>query len=557
MKIETLPHLERNLRRVREIVGVLARYRLADWLKGLHYSWIQDRLQSLDGQQITDLKHEERVRLALTELGTTFIKLGQMMSTRADLVGPEMAAELAKLQSHTPADASAAVRASVEAELGRPPEELFARFDAEPFASASIAQVHGARLPSGEEVVVKIQHAGIEEKIQADLEIMGGLAELAEKHLTPLRPLQPVATVRQFRRTLLRELDFTYERQNLEEFARHFADDDDVRFPKPFRRFSSRRLLTMERFEGLSGTDPAALARSGADLNEFARRGATMYLDMIFRDSFYHADPHPGNLMLLNDGAVGVLDCGMVGRLDEGFREELESLLVAASERDSGQVTEIVLRLGSAPPDCPRDQLRADLDDFLADFVGQPLEDLNLGPALNRLTGIIRSYQIVLPPGMALLLRTLVELEGTSRQLDRTFSLAAVLQPYYFKLVRRRLAPQKLLLRLRRSLRDWEHLLDSLPRDLADVLARLRVGTFDIHLEHRRLEPAVNRLVMGLLTGALFLGSSLLWSTKAPPVVWGVSVFGAAGYVLALWWGWRLFRSIRKSGDIDSRGKKD
>lgn len=556
MKLDAIARLQRDARRVGEIIAVLVRYNLAEWLKGVNYSWIQERLQSADGQPISVLKHEERVRLALAELGPTFIKLGQMLSTRADLVGAAMAEELAKLQTDAPADAPEKIGATIETELGRPPQEIFAQFDPEPLASGSIAQVHAARLPGGEEVVVKIQHAGIMEKVLADLEILSALAELAEKHSASLRLLRPVETVRQFRRTLLRELDFTRERQNLEEFARHFAADGAVHFPSAFRRYSGRRVLTMERLTGIPGTDPEGLARSGADLNEIARRGATMYLEMIFRDSFYHADPHPGNLMLLPDERIGVIDCGMAGRLDEELREGIEELLIAASENDASQLTEVVLRLGDAPPDCPRERLRADLNDLLGDYVRQPLEDLEVGEALTSLVEIIRRYHIALPPELALLLRTLMLLEGTSRRFDRNFSLAEVIHPYYFNIVRRRFAPQKLLARLRRSAANWDRFLDSLPRNLGDVLERFRSGTFDIHLHHRHLEPTINRLVMGLLTASLFLGSSLLWSLKAPPVLGGVSVFGAIGYLLAVWWGWRLFRAIRRSGNIDSSGRK-
>ena len=277
-----------------------------------------------------------------------------------------------------------------------------------------------------------------------------------------------------------------------------------------------------------------------------------MYLEMIFRDSFYHADPHPGNLMLLPNAVIGVIDCGMVGRLDEKVREGLEDLLVAASERNAEDLVEVILRVGEAPLDCPRDDLRADLNDFLADYVGQPLEDLNASQALIALIEIIRRYHITLPSELALLLRTLVLLEGTSRRLDAHFSLAEVIRPYYFKMVRRRFAPRKLAVRLRRSLRGWERLLEVFPRDFGDVLERLRSGTFDIHLDHRHLEPSINRLVIGLLTASLFLGSSLLWAMKAPPVLGGISLFGCAGYLLAVWRGWRLFRAIHRSGDIES-----
>jgi ubiquinone biosynthesis protein len=553
MKFAALTRLEGNVHRVGEIIGVLAKYGLADWVKGLKLSWIQERIQSVDGQPIPNLKTEERVRLAFTELGTTFIKLGQMLSTRPDLVGPELARELAHLQTAVPADPPDTVRATVEAEFGKPPNSLFAEFEDAPSASASIAQVHLARLHSGEQVVVKVQHAGIAEKIMPDLDILAGLAELAEKHAPRTRLYQPVAVVRHFRHTLLRELDFTVERRNLDEFAEHFAQDPTVHFPRAYAQFSTRRVLTMERMEGILGTDSAALAASGADLNEFARRGANMYLQMIFRDAFYHADPHPGNLMLLPGGVVGVLDCGMVGRLDEELAEGIEEMLMAVVTHNSVDLGDILLRLGSAPPATPRDQLRADLADFVADYVGQSIQDMDLSGAVNSLFEIIRRYNITLPPPLSLLLRTLVELEGTAQRLSPEFSLAEVFRPFYTTMVRRRLSVRRILGRLQHAYRDWERLVESLPRDLGEVLQRLRDGTFSVHFDLRHIDPVINRLVLGVMTAALFVGSSLLWSMKAAPVIAGVSVFGAAGYLMAAYFGWRLLRAIKKSGDINSK----
>jgi ubiquinone biosynthesis protein len=552
MKFNALTRLERNVHRAGEIIGVLAKYGLADWVKGLNFSWIQNRIQSIDGQHIPNLKIEERVRLAFTELGTTFIKLGQTLSTRPDLVGPEMAGELAHLQTATPADPPDTIRATIEAEFGKPLNNLFAQFEDAPFASASIAQVHLARLHSGEQVVVKVQHAGILDKIMPDLDILADLAELAEKHAPQMRLYQPSAVVRQFRRTLLRELDFTLERRNIEQFEANFAQDDTVHFPHAYAQFSTRRVLTMERLEGILGTDAAALAASGADLNEFARCGANMYLQMIFRDAFYHADPHPGNLMLLPGGVVGVLDCGMVGRLDEELAEAIDDMLMAVVNRNSADLGDMLLRVGSAPPATPRDQLRADLTDFVADYVGQSIQDLNLANALNGLLEIIRRYNITLPPPLSLLLRTLVELEGTAQRLSPHFSLAEVCRPYYMTMVRRRLSIRGILGRLHHAYRDWERLAESLPRDLNDTLKRVRDGTFSVHLDHRHLDPVINRLVLGVMTAALFVGSCLLWSMKAPPLIYGVSVFGGVGYLMAAYFGWHLLRAIKKSGDINS-----
>jgi ubiquinone biosynthesis protein len=273
IRLDAIERLERNARRVAEVCGVAAKYGLADWLKGLRYARLQEWLQTADGQAISSLSAPERFRLALTELGTTFIKLGQMLSTRPDVVGEEVALELGRLQSNVPADPPGVIRALVELELGEPLKELFPEFETVAFASASVAQVHRARLPTGERVVVKVQRANIEGVIQADLSILAGLAELAEQHVSALKIYGPVALVRQLQRTLLAELDFSHERRNLEEFRRNFAADPTVHFPRPWPRYSSRRVLTMECLEGILGSDLDQLKAAKVDLQAFARRG--------------------------------------------------------------------------------------------------------------------------------------------------------------------------------------------------------------------------------------------------------------------------------------------
>ncbi len=420
MRLSVLARTERNARRLAEILAILGKYGLADWLSGLKYEWLQGRLVSFDGERLGKLTHEGRIRLALTDLGPTFIKLGQMLSTRADLVGPALAQELTRLCSQTPPDAPAAVRATIQADLGKSVEELFATFDDRPLASASIGQVHVATLHGGQSVVVKVQHAAIETKILQDLDIMGGLAELAHKHVSPVRPYQPVALVREFRRLLMQELDFSSERRNLEEFLRNFRDNRMVRFPAVYPALCSRRVLTMERFRGVSAEDVPALQATGANLNEFARRGANMYLEMIFRHGFYHADPHPGNLMLLPGGVVGVLDCGMVGRIDDRLREEIENILLAILMNDTQELAGVVMRLGATPQDLDREALRSEVSAFLAEYTNQSVHDLNLSEALNRMRDIIHRFRIVLPPSGSLLLKTLVMLDGTARRCTRT-----------------------------------------------------------------------------------------------------------------------------------------
>ncbi len=554
MKIDALARLERYAKRIAEIAAVLGKYGLADLFGGFKYTWLQDRLKSADGQSLTaGVTQAARVRMALTELGTTFIKLGQMLSTRADLLGPELTEELSQLQANVPPDPSAVARATIEAELGQPIEQLFATFEDIPLAAASVAQVHAARLHTGHSVVVKVRRAGVAEQAATDVEIVQALAELLEKHSPALRSYQPLAVVRQFRRSLLRELDLTYERQNQEEFGRNFANDPTVCIPELFSELCSHQVVTMQRLDGIIGTDILALQQSGADLGQFAKRGANMYLEMVFRDGFYHADPHPGNLILLPGNIVGVIDCGMVGRIDEDLRDEVEALLLGIVENDSELVAEQVLRLGSVPPDCSREKLRADLQEFMADYTGHPLNDIHVGAALSSLVEIIRSHHIVLPPSLAMLLKTLIVLEGTSRRFSPDVSLAELMQPYCTRLMLRRFSPGRIAKRARRSFRVWNRLLTALPRDITDMLARFRDGSFTVHLDHRHLDPIINRLVLGILTAAIFLGSSELWSRKAAPLLYDVSVFGALGYAVSLFFGWRLMRAIRKSGNIQSK----
>jgi ubiquinone biosynthesis protein len=546
---DALGRLHRNAKRMGEVASVLAKYGLADGLRWLDVDWIQDRLRSADGQRLREQNLEARIRLALCELGTTFIKLGQVLSTRPDLVGPALAGELSGLQVQTIADPPEVARQALLAELGRAPEDLFANFEAKAFASASIAQVHRAILPTGEPVVVKLMRAGVQQQAETDLEILVALARLAEKHAAFLRPYQPTMLARQFQRTMRRELDFTHERRHLEQFAAAFGEDPGVRFPRVHPAFCTRRVLTMERLDGVAAADPAGLRASGVLPSEFARRGATLWLEMIFRDGFYHADPHPGNLVMLPGGVLGVLDCGMVGRIDEGLRQDVEAMLFAAVENDARELSEVVLRLGAAPPHERSAALQTELSEFLDDYVHRALADLEIGAALSSLLDIVRRYHVVLPAPLSLLLRTVIVLEGTSRRLDRDFSLAELIEPIYLRAVRRRFAPRQVLRQLRRAGRDWERLLGSLPGDLRHVLSRLREGTFRVQFVHENLDGSVNRLTLGLLVAALVLASSALWTSPAPPRLGGVSLLGLLGYALAIWLGIRLWRAARRPRD--------
>lgn len=550
IKLTSLPQYKKNALRAKEIVGTLVKYGLVNWVKENDPEFIQDLFINDDGEKLAGLSQEICVRKAISDLGTTFIKLGQMLSTRPDLIGPDMANELTELQSETPPDSPEVVKDVIEKEFGKPLNELFIEFDETPLGSASIGQVHKAKLLTGETVIVKVQHAGIEDTVITDFEILAGLAQLAEKYDATLKSFQLKAIILDFKQSLLRELDFRRERRNLEKFAKYFAEDDTVHFPITYKDYSSKRVLTMEMLDGFSIANIERIKSENFCSKEIAEKGAKIFLNMIFRDSFYHSDPHPGNIWVLSDGRLGILDGGMVGQVDSNLREDLESILYAAVNGDADRVTEYIFRIGSTPVGVDRKQLRIEVGDFLGDIIDIPLHELDLGSTLNGLTDIIRKFQITLPSRVSLLLRVIVMLESTSRILDRDFSLAELLKPFLQKSAINKFSPDKLLGTLKKSYRDWQRLIDLLPNNLTEILLLVRDGKFDIHIEHRKLDNAINRLIYGILTASLFLGSCMVLSQQIPPVINGVSIIGSVGCICALILGFDLHFEIKSSSKI-------
>jgi len=559
MKLTSLPQVYRHVNRWREIITVLSRYELAGWLGRVGPNFLKDMLKDRAGESLARQPWETRVRLALAELGPTFIKLGQVLSTRPDLVGVDLAEELRHLQTDVPADPPETARQIVEEELERPIDEVFSEFEDAAMASASIGQVHRARLLTGEDVVVKVQHADIRQKIDVDLDILAGLAHLAES-IEEFQNYRPRSIVAEFKRALGHELDFLRELKNMQRFSRDFEGSETLRIPRPYPEWCSRRVLVMERLEGIKLFEKDRLADCCVDTAELARRGADIYMEMIFTRGFYHADPHPGNVLVLEGGRFGLLDYGMVGRIDEEMHEDFSEMLIAVTDQDPERLTQMITRVGSAPAQLDRTALRLDVADYVAHYGSQSLDSFNLSGALNEMTEMIRRYRITLPPRIAMLIKVLVELEGTARLLSPKFNLIEVMEPYHRRLMWRRYSPSRQMRKWRRFYSEVEHLIRVLPREILELLDQIESGTFDVHLDHRGLEPSVNRLVLGMLSSALILGSALLLAHKVPPVInlsWigitGLSAWGMMGMVLAFALGLRVWRAISKSGKLEER----
>ena len=408
------------------------------------------------------------------------------------------------------------------------------------------------------EVVVKVQHIGIEKTIDTDLDIITGLAQLAER-IDDFRAYQPKAIVKEMSRTMRQELDFRREFSHLEQFREVFRKEKSVCIPEPVEHLSTQRVLTMSR---LDGTEVHGLRNSSCALSgpEVARRGADLYLKMIFQKGFYHADPHPGNVLVLPDGRIGLLDFGMVGRISEFLREDIESLLVAIVNQDTVMLTMLVKRIGNCPLEMDDHAFGNDLADFVGKYSTQVLSKFDMSGALHDFINIVRRYGISLPGEASLLIKVLVELEGTAKLLDPDFSLMEIMKPYQRLLVLKRLSPARQLKKMRRFYMQAEQLIDTLPTKVSNILEQVQQGRFDIHLVHRRLGASVNRLVVGLMSSAVFLGSALMLSYEVPPLLFpgegwmgvsNLSMFGVMGMVVSIAMGMRLMLAIRKSGNLD------
>ena len=321
---------------------------------------------------------------------------------------------------------------------------------------------------------------------------------------------RPGATVHEFQRTLRRELDFSRELRNMQQFAGDFADNPTVHIPRPFPELCTSRVLVMERLDGVKLSEAAQVAAASIDLDDVARTGAQMYMEMIFDHGFYHADPHPGNIVLLPDGVIGLLDFGMVGRIDERLREDIEDMLLAISQQDAEHLTAVIMRAGDPPPGLDQSALALDVADFVAHYANQSLDEFDLSGAIEELTDIIRRYRISLPARVAMLIKVFIMLEGTAQAREPEVSLIEVMKPYQAKMLWRRLSPARQVRKVRRVYYELEQLARVVPQKLTDILQQVQMGQFDVHLDHRGLEPSVNRLVLGLLSSADVSGQHAL-----------------------------------------------
>lgn len=548
----------RNIKRYRQIVTILFRYGFGDVLSRLkidfYIQMVKNKIPKLKGNAFERITTAERLRLAFEELGPTFIKGGQILSVRPDLLNESYIEEFKKLQDDVPSFSAEQAKKEIVMQLGQTVEQLFSCFDETPIASASIAQVHRA-VTNNKQVVVKIQRPNIQKVIETDLNILFDLAKLLEKNIPESYLFSPSAVIREFAKTIRRELDFNREGRNIERFQRNFLDDETVYVPKVYWELTTERILTMEYIDGIKISKLATLEEAGLDKKIIAYNGAQAILKQIFDHGFFHADPHPGNIFVLPNNVIAPLDYGMIGSLDEEQMEAVGSLLTAFVKKDVNKIISVLIDLGIMENTLDIRNLKVDLSDFLDRYYQVPLYQLNMGKILNELMTLIRNYRIMLPVELTLMGKALITEEGVGRALDPEFDMITLAKPYVEKLMIRKLDPRKHLREFAGTLDEFARLFKTLPSEIRLITAKVKKGEIKIQFEHRGLDNLIaglnqtgNRLSFSLIIAALIIGSSLIVHNDKGPQIFDLSVFGILGYLIAAFFGlWLAIAIIRQN----------
>lgn len=567
LSLTTKGTLTQNIGRVYEIATILIRYGFGETVRLLGLGKVLTEAGRLLNWQSLDehmkLSFGQRVRRVLEELGPTYIKLGQILSTRVDLFPPEMIRELEKLQAHTTPIPFEDLREQLEEDLEGPVDEVFLSFDREPFGTASIAQVHYAVLRDGTKVVVKIRKPGIRKVVEADLRLIRQIAVLAEKEVADLRLYRPVEMSDQFAHSLSRELDLAEEGRHADRARRHIPEESKMKIPKVYWEYTSERLNVQERITGIPGFEVERLPSAGCDPVKIAQDGARTISELIVEYGFFHADPYPGNLFYLENNRFALVDWGMVGRLTVQRREQIIDLLMGMVRYETDRVREILIDWStSEEEEINQERLMIYIEEFLDKYHGVELRKLDISSVFFDLTKLLRENRISLPADLALVFKVFITLEALGRRLNPKFDLVTEARPILERAISRRYRPTEMFRRGRKVLRDSLETLLALPKDFRVVARAIRKGQVRVHVDiegldnfGQRIDDAASRVSTSLVTAAFILSTSLVMSIGESPDVYGIPLFDILGYGAMIGGLFVLFSILRANRQRHKRKK--
>ncbi len=547
-------------RRYREITGVLVRHGFGYAVEryGLRpFHSLKERLSKPKPlrEEMLLLSEAERLRRALEELGPTFIKFGQILSTRHDLIPEEYIGELSKLQDRVPPFEFAEAKKTIEKELGKSMDDIFLSFDQEQIAAASIGQVYHAKLKSGEDVAVKVMRPGIEDIIETDLLILMDIARFAEKHIKASKFFNPVGFIEEFSRVMRQEIYYVHEAQNANKFYRNFKGDNTVKIPKIYSEYTTNHVLIQEYLVGIKITDIEKIDAAGLDRKKITINLSNAYLKMMFEHGFYHADPHPGNILVSENEVINFLDFGMAGIVDPFLRENLVDLMVATQRKDIELLMETLSEMGliSDVGDWSF-SLKANLEDFIDRYYSLTVKFIDPTEFLRDIIGVLIKTGGRVPNSIMLLSKTLLMRDEISRRLDPEHNFSELVEPYIQKILDERSRISYILEETEKNVVDFALLVKAFPKRFHHILKKVEKGTVRFELEHRGFESLVeeldivsNRLSFSMIIAALIVGSSLILNARLPPIVFGVSLLGIIGFLLAGFFGLGLVISILRT----------
>lgn len=529
-----------NLRRYKKIGEVLVKYGFTFLAEKLIEKGYIPKFILKIKQPKEELSDGEKLRMACEELGPTFIKLGQIMSTRRDIFSEEVISELSKLQDNVEPFPYEIAKELFEEEMQMSLKDSFKDFAPKPIASASIGQVYKATLKSGEDVVVKIQRPSIQNIIERDLDILFTLAKLLDEHMDKEKPYNLFEMVDEFSRVITRELDYTLEGRNAEKFYSYFKNDDNIYIPKVYWDYTSKRILTMERIYGVKIIDNQKLKMKNWAPKDLATIITNCFLKQVFIFGFFHGDPHPGNIFAVGPKKIAFIDFGIVGYLDKDTMTFISNLFTAATRKNVEKVVNVLIENDTLSSDTNIRRLKEDISFLINLYYDVPLRQLNLGEVLKRIMEAAYINKVKLPPQFTVLLKSMITFEGSVKFLNPSFSVSNIGKDFAKKIYYHKLDPKNLIEEIKDYSEEMLYSIKYLPKQVRSLLRKVDNNEIKLQLEQIGFEKLqdeltrmTNKLSLSLISSALIVGSSLIIQNTNGPMLWGVSVFGIIGYLLA------------------------